>query len=98
MPSECLAHISKIPDLPDVQSHIPSFSATRSKLLALQVAGGASEASSSRAVSFASDSPAPIAEIRDGKAWAMTETIRTLCLQGTSFDSVLHDFMLNVVM
>jgi hypothetical protein len=25
----------------------------------------------------------PVAEIRDGRAWAMTETLRTLCLQGT---------------
>jgi hypothetical protein len=80
-PYECLSYISTVSDILDVQSHIPSFSTTRSKLPALQVAGGATDAPSWE-ISFRSDSPDPIAEIRDGRAWAITETLRTLCLQG----------------
>lgn len=82
-PAKCLAYLSKVPDLSDVQSHIPSNPATiRSNTSTLMVPPS-TDTSLSRTTSFISaDSGVSVADINDGRAWAMTETIRSICLQG----------------
>ncbi|KIJ67164.1 hypothetical protein HYDPIDRAFT_25637 [Hydnomerulius pinastri MD-312] len=85
-PSDCLAHLSKVPKLLDAQSHIPASSTTRSDGSGLQVPVSTTDTSSSWTGSFVSaDSSASIADIKDGRAWAMTESIRSICLQGSSY-------------
>ncbi|KAK1228134.1 hypothetical protein PQX77_008817 [Marasmius sp. AFHP31] len=88
-PTECLAHLSKVPDVSHVQNHIPLPSTLRagaggSALLNVP-GGGGTETSSASSFSFTagSDVSSTMAEIKDGRAWAMVETIRSLCLQGT---------------
>lgn len=83
-PAECLSYLSKVPDLPDVQSHIPSNPATtRSNTSTLMVPPSTTDTSLSRTTSFISaDSGVSVADINDGRAWATTETIRSICLQG----------------
>ncbi|KAF9221151.1 TPR-like protein [Gyrodon lividus] len=82
-PSECLTHLSRVPQLLDAQSHIPVSSTTRSDASALQVPGSTTDMSSSWTGSFLSaESSASITDIKDGRAWAMTESIRSVCLQG----------------
>lgn len=86
--AECLEHLSKVPDVSHVQNHIPLPATLRASTL-LQVPTGGSSISSSSvgpADSFiGSESTISIAEIKDGRAWAMAETIRSLCLQGVYF-------------
>lgn len=83
--SECLAYLLKVPKLLEVQSHShtpPSFT-TRSDNSALQVPGSIAETSSSWTGSFVTaDSPGSTADIKDGRAWAIIESIRSTCLQG----------------
>ncbi|KAH7922423.1 hypothetical protein BV22DRAFT_1197440 [Leucogyrophana mollusca] len=82
-PSDCLSHLEKVPKLLDAQSHIPSSSTTRSDGSALQLPGSTTETSTSWTGSFVTvDSSASIADIKDGRAWAMAESIRSICLQG----------------
>lgn len=82
-PSECLDHLSKVPDVSHVQNHIPLPSTLRASTLQVSV-DGSSISSVSPAGSFIGtiESALSIAEIKDGRAWAMAETIRSLCLQG----------------
>ncbi|KAH7914927.1 hypothetical protein BJ138DRAFT_1133034 [Hygrophoropsis aurantiaca] len=83
LPSDCLGHLEKVPKLVDTQSHIPSSSTTRSDGSALQLPDSAMETSTSFTGSFVTiDSSGSIADIKDGRAWAMTESIRSICLQG----------------
>ena len=83
-PHECLSHIFKISDLPDVQSHIPLPASTRPNQSSLTPSDATNASSISWATTFATDASAPIAEIKDGRAWSMVEIIRSLCLQGVS--------------
>ncbi|KAF4584022.1 hypothetical protein EYR40_002520 [Pleurotus pulmonarius] len=83
-PEECISQLSKVPDVSHVQNHIPSIPASlRSNSLSLQVPStvGTSLSSGSGSVASAA-STVSIDEIKDGRAWAMTETIRSICLQG----------------
>ncbi|KAF9267127.1 hypothetical protein L218DRAFT_720524 [Marasmius fiardii PR-910] len=90
-PSECLQHLNKVPDVSHVQNHIPLPSTMRASTL-LKVPGesNATDASSSISgvSSFATDISSSMAEIKDGRAWAMVETIRTLCLQGMAHEKL----------
>ncbi|KAJ6632489.1 hypothetical protein B0H10DRAFT_1977554 [Mycena sp. CBHHK59/15] len=67
-PSECLAHLQKVPDVSHINEHIPVQGTTRSSTL-LQV-------------------PVTAADINDGRAWAMTESFRSICLQGMSHEKL----------
>ncbi|KAJ8585710.1 hypothetical protein M405DRAFT_883707, partial [Rhizopogon salebrosus TDB-379] len=88
-PSECLSYLFKVPKLLDAQSHIPP-SSTRSDNSALQVPASLADTSnSSWTGSFVSaDSSVSITDIRDGKAWAMIESIRSMCLQGMCYEKL----------
>lgn len=83
-PSECLSLLSQIKDVQDIQAHIPVSGTTRSKSSTLQVPiSGANSSSSSWTGSFAATASGnAVANISDGRAWAMTESIRSICLQG----------------
>ncbi|KAJ7119647.1 hypothetical protein C8R44DRAFT_841131 [Mycena epipterygia] len=84
-PSECLSHLQKVPDVSHVNEHIPVHQATtRTTTLSLQVPGTAEPSISSAAGSYISDSTITPADINDGRAWAMTESFRSICLQGMS--------------
>ncbi|KIK96970.1 hypothetical protein PAXRUDRAFT_137268 [Paxillus rubicundulus Ve08.2h10] len=82
-PFECLDRLSGVPQLLDAQSHIPCSSTSRPDPSALQVPGPTADTSSSWTGSFLSaESFAAMSDINDGRAWAMTESIRSVCLQG----------------
>ncbi|EGO23192.1 hypothetical protein SERLADRAFT_439938 [Serpula lacrymans var. lacrymans S7.9] len=91
-PADCLSHLAKVSNIPDAQSHIPSAPTTRSDISALQVPGSQAESSSSWTSSLvSSDSCTSIADIKDGRAWAMTESVRSICLQGMSLEKISSD-------
>ncbi|KAJ4490631.1 hypothetical protein J3R30DRAFT_3277139 [Lentinula aciculospora] len=90
-PSECLDHLSKVPDVSHVQNHIPLPATLRANTLHVPT-GGSSIATSSPAESIVgTESTISIADIKDGRAWAITETIRSLCLQGMSYEKLFPD-------
>ncbi|KAJ7235094.1 hypothetical protein B0H12DRAFT_1238874 [Mycena haematopus] len=77
-PSECLSHLQKVPDVSHITEHIPVAGTFRSTTL--QVPGSSAEPSiSSTGGSSTSDLAA---DMNEGRAWAMTESFRSLCLQG----------------
>ncbi|KAJ7764907.1 hypothetical protein B0H16DRAFT_1526168 [Mycena metata] len=79
-PSECLAHLQKVPDVTHVTEHIPAQGTRKSTNLSLQVPSAAPSISSSGGT---------IAELTDdGRAWAMTESFRSICLQGMSTEKL----------
>ncbi|KAF8229254.1 hypothetical protein L208DRAFT_1439479 [Tricholoma matsutake] len=84
-PFECLSHLANVPDLLHPQSHMQSqnsIHASSSVSYAPTFETGTS--SSIVGGSFASVADSPVPEVRDGRAWSMTETFRSLCLQGMS--------------
>ncbi|KAG6845844.1 hypothetical protein H0H87_002535 [Tephrocybe sp. NHM501043] len=95
-PAQCLSHLSGVPELLSVPNHIPTVSdaSTRASTtaghthhLGLHVPSFSTGTSlSSAGGSFASLADSASPEIRDGRAWAMTETMRSLCLQGMSHE------------
>ncbi|GAW10226.1 cargo-transport protein ypp1 [Lentinula edodes] len=86
-PSECLDHLKKVPDVAHVQNHIPLPATLRANTL--RVPTGGSSITTSPAESIAgTESTISIADIKDGRAWAITETIRSLCLQGMSHEKL----------
>ncbi|KAJ3986517.1 hypothetical protein F5890DRAFT_984310 [Lentinula detonsa] len=90
-PSECLDHLSKVPDVSHVQNHIPLPVTLRANTLHVPT-GGSSISTSSPAESIVgTESTISIADIKDGRAWAITETIRSLCLQGMSHEKLFPD-------
>ncbi|KAF7361444.1 hypothetical protein MSAN_01177500 [Mycena sanguinolenta] len=81
-PSECLSHLQKVPDISNISERSPVAETSRSTTLSLRVPGSSAEPSiSSAAGSFISDSPP---DMNNARAWAMTESIRSICLQGMS--------------
>ncbi|KAF5331811.1 hypothetical protein D9611_008907 [Ephemerocybe angulata] len=87
-PSDCLQHLAQIPDFSQIQQFIPGTSrSTTSTLLTIPGASRAPSASSS-VTGFSSFIDSSAAEIQDGRAWALTETFRSLCLQGMSHERI----------
>ncbi|KAL0569229.1 hypothetical protein V5O48_012743 [Marasmius crinis-equi] len=87
-PSECIAHLSKVPDVSHVQNHIPLPSTLRASTLLTVPGTERSSVSSTTSGSFVSDISSSMTEIKDGRAWAMVETIRSLCLQGMAHEKL----------
>lgn len=88
-PSLCIAHLEGVPALLQFQNHIPTFGSTKSSisqgqgLLAPSVNYAPSTTSFSGSFSSVVDTT-PV-EIRDGRAWALSETVRSVCLKGPSW-------------
>ncbi|KAJ7079363.1 hypothetical protein C8R43DRAFT_1177712 [Mycena crocata] len=89
-PSECLSHLRKVPDVSHINEHIPVQGTTRTTTLSLQIPGvpSAEPSISSVGSSYLSDSTTTPANINDGRAWAMTESFRSICLQGMSHEKM----------
>ncbi|KAJ7749067.1 hypothetical protein DFH07DRAFT_829576 [Mycena maculata] len=89
-PSECLSHLQKVPEVSHIDEHIPAHTTTRTATLSLQVPGAPSSEPSISSVggSTISDSTATSGEVNDGRAWAMTESFRSICLQGMSHEKL----------
>ncbi|KAJ7688974.1 hypothetical protein B0H17DRAFT_1067381 [Mycena rosella] len=87
-PSECLSHLQKVPDVSHINEHIPIHATTRTTTLSLQIPGGPEPSISSAGGSHISDSTVMSADITDGRAWAMTEAFRSVCLQGMSLEKL----------
>ncbi|KAG1743800.1 hypothetical protein EDB19DRAFT_1697006 [Suillus lakei] len=86
---ECLSYFSQVPKLLEAQSHIPPSFTTRSDNSALQVPGSIADTSSSWTGSFISaDAPGSTTDIKDGRAWAIIESIRSTCLQGMCYEKL----------
>ena len=83
--SDCLQYLGKIPQLLHFQNHIPNPSSTRSTAQTLNPPSTYSSASF--AASFTSVVDTTVPEVRDGRGWAMAETFRSLCLQGSHVPS-----------
>ncbi|KAF8966758.1 hypothetical protein BDZ97DRAFT_1938402 [Flammula alnicola] len=93
-PAECLAHLQKVPDLLQFQNHIPTSApnSTRSSSAhGLLAPSSYAPSTTSFSGSFSSASVVEICvpEVRDGRALAMAETFRSLCLQGMALE-LLH--------
>lgn len=87
-PEECLAHLSKVSKLVDAQSRIPVAPSNRADCT-LQVPGSVTASSSPLTGSFVSVvSPQSLPDISNGRAWAITESIRSICLQGMSYETL----------
>ncbi|KAJ7086395.1 hypothetical protein B0H15DRAFT_347574 [Mycena belliarum] len=89
-PSECLSHLKKVPDVSRVNEHIPMQATTRTTTLSLQIPGAASAEPSISSVggSHISGLATDSADANDGRAWAMTESLRSICLQGMSYEKL----------
>ncbi|KDR72826.1 hypothetical protein GALMADRAFT_252100 [Galerina marginata CBS 339.88] len=86
-PTECISYLSRVPELLQFQNHIPSPESTRSNANhGLQVPSTYATSTTSFTGSFASIADTTAPEVRDGRAWALTETFRSLCLQGMSYE------------
>ncbi|KAJ7074707.1 hypothetical protein C8F01DRAFT_1101566 [Mycena amicta] len=88
-PSECLVHLAKVPDVSHINEHIP-LAVSRTPTLSLQVPGNANTTPSVSSVggSTISTSAATSADSNDGRAWALTESLRSICLQGMSSEKL----------
>ncbi|KAG6874001.1 hypothetical protein C0995_007958 [Termitomyces sp. Mi166 len=92
-PAQCLSHLSKVPELLSLQNHIPTDSTSASTAqthhLGLHVPSfSTSHSFSSAGGSFVTLADSSTPEIRDGRSWAMTETLRSVCLQGMSHEKL----------
>ncbi|KAK0200307.1 hypothetical protein DFS33DRAFT_1360453 [Desarmillaria ectypa] len=94
-PTECLSHLSKVPDVVHIQNHIPlpeTLHASSSTLRVPKTITAIVETSiSSAGATIVSDASVSIPEIKDGRAWALTETLRSLCLQGMSYETLFPE-------
>lgn len=87
-PSDCLSHLAQVPDFSQIQAFVPktaTASSSTSNLLTIPGSTAPASASSSVTGGFPSFIDPSVAEVRDGRGWALTETFRSLCLQGTLF-------------
>lgn len=90
-PSECLSIIGRVKDLTDIQSRIPTAKSSASTINAAGGSHDQSSSSSSWTGSFASaDTVVSTSYVQDGRAWSLTETLRSMCIQGT--DSISSRF------
>lgn len=90
-PSECLELLEGVKDPANVQRRIAAYGTMCSDPLKLQVpVGGANSSSSSWTGSLASTATTVESDVTDGRAWAMIECVRSICLKGT------HGFIPNV--
>ncbi|KAF5376499.1 hypothetical protein D9615_008660 [Tricholomella constricta] len=97
-PSECLSHLSSIPDMVNLRNHIPSESDASARLsvasghthhLGIHVPSFSTASSvASTGGSLASLADSSLPEIKDGRAWALTESLRSTCLQGMSHEKL----------
>ncbi|KAG5338199.1 hypothetical protein C0989_008017 [Termitomyces sp. Mn162] len=92
-PAQCLLHLSDIPELLNLQNHIPTDSTSTTTAHAHHIGLHVPSFSTSRSFSSVggsfvtlTDSSTP--EIRDGRSWAMTESLRSVCLQGMSHEKL----------
>ena len=70
-------------EISGVQGHIPPSSTVRSDGYTLYPSSSTTETSTSWTGSFISAEPLPSTlNISDGRAWAMIESLRSICLQG----------------
>ncbi|KAG6372063.1 hypothetical protein JVT61DRAFT_8771 [Boletus reticuloceps] len=82
-PSQCLDYLSKVPGISDAQGHIPLSSTVRSDGSTLHPPGSTTDTSTSWTGTFVSaEIPPSTTNIIDGRAWAIAESIRSICLQG----------------
>ena len=85
-PSLCVAHLESVPELLQFQNHIPNSGSTKSSVQGfLGPSGNYAPSTTSFAGSFSSVVDTTPMEIRDGRAWAMAETVRSVCLKGSSY-------------
>ncbi|PPQ63641.1 hypothetical protein CVT24_004415 [Panaeolus cyanescens] len=97
-PAECIQHLDKIPHLLLFQNHVPTLGSTRSTTTTVGSSGGNSGAllapssyapsTNSFTGSFASVVDNSVPEVRDGRAWALAETLRSVCLKGMSYEKL----------
>ncbi|KAI0258551.1 hypothetical protein BC834DRAFT_975040 [Gloeopeniophorella convolvens] len=90
-PDMCLSYLAQVRDLANVQGRPGAVDSLRSNTTTLQAPSVSDNTSSGSFIgSFvSSDSAASIADISDGKAWAATEAVRSVCLQGMSHEKLM---------
>ncbi|KIL58581.1 hypothetical protein M378DRAFT_86295 [Amanita muscaria Koide BX008] len=92
---ECLSHLVQVQDICNIREHIPiksATSATSATSGTLAVPAPSTRASMSMSSmggsSYAAMLDCSLAEIKDGRGWAMTEAVRSICLEGLSYENL----------
>ncbi|KAF8630555.1 hypothetical protein AX17_005367 [Amanita inopinata Kibby_2008] len=86
-PDQCLSYLEQVEELNHIQRHIPSQSLVPPTTLSIPASAQPS-LSSAGGASYASMLDSSLAEIKDGRSWSMTETLRSICLQGMSHEKI----------
>ncbi|KAF9530120.1 hypothetical protein CPB83DRAFT_201136 [Crepidotus variabilis] len=89
-PTECLAHLEKVPQLLEIHNNIPVVGSVRSTAQNSLAPSSYAPSITSYTGSFSSVVDNVTPEVRDGRAWAMIEIFRSLCLQGMSHERLLQ--------
>ncbi|GBE85832.1 predicted protein [Sparassis crispa] len=93
-PAECLATLAQAKVPTDVQDYTAPSGTARSKVTNGSVPGATSDSSVSSPWTGSVTttlSTASVADISDGSSWAVTESIRSICLQGMSYEVISPD-------
>ncbi|KAF5319427.1 hypothetical protein D9619_008793 [Psilocybe cf. subviscida] len=84
-PASCISYIEKVPHLLQYQEHVPGSSSVQSSTLLAPSSYAISTTSVAGSLaSSASLLDVSIPEVRDGRGWALAETVQSLCPQGMS--------------
>ncbi|PFH52497.1 hypothetical protein AMATHDRAFT_139942 [Amanita thiersii Skay4041] len=86
MPQVCLSHLAEVQNMCQIQAHIPMQGTTRSSVLTVPAPSTQASISSGPTMSHSSLFDSSLAEVKDGRSWAMVETLRSICLQGMSHE------------
>ncbi|KAF9059567.1 hypothetical protein BDP27DRAFT_1341214 [Rhodocollybia butyracea] len=78
-PEECLAHLAKVPDVSPVLDLVP---------LPVTLRAATNGSSSANLNAGTNANSISLTEIKQGRAWAMAETLRSVCLQGMSHEKL----------
>ncbi|KAF8632468.1 hypothetical protein AX15_001868 [Amanita polypyramis BW_CC] len=90
-PGECLFHLEQVRDICNIQEHIPVKGPRAASSTALTVpptSSARASISSAGSSTYATMLGSSLAEIKDGRSWAMTEVLRSICLQGMSHEKL----------
>ncbi|KAJ3518357.1 hypothetical protein NM688_g9449 [Phlebia brevispora] len=88
-PSECLELLASVKDLGDVQARMAAYGTMRSDPLTIQVPVTGADSSYSRTGSLTSVATTLTeTDVNDGRAWAATECVRSICLRGMSHEKL----------
>ncbi|EPQ53258.1 hypothetical protein GLOTRDRAFT_140119 [Gloeophyllum trabeum ATCC 11539] len=99
-PEECLSYIASVPNISDLQSRLTPPASMRSEAATLQIPSTRADTPASSwggSVASHDSASAGFPDINDGRAWALTESIRSVCLEGMCAEKLRPDNMQKAV-